>query len=44
MDEATSAVLSVVGTDQAFGARGTTGFERVQAFIKGYNGSNLGVC
>jgi predicted metalloprotease len=44
MDEATSAVLSLVGTDQAFGARGTTGFERVQAFIKGYNGSSLGVC
>ncbi len=38
MDEATSAVLSLVGTDQAFGSRGTTGFERVQSFIKGYDG------
>jgi predicted metalloprotease len=43
MDEATSAVLSLVGSDQAYGSRGTTGFSRVQAFIKGYQGS-LGVC
>ena len=43
MDEATSAVLSLVGTDQAYGSRGTTGFDRVQSFIKGYHGT-LGVC
>lgn len=43
MDEATSAVLSLVGTDQAYGSRGTTGFDRVQSFIKGYHGA-LGVC
>jgi hypothetical protein len=44
MDEATSAVLSLVGTDQAFGARGTTGLSRVQAFVKGYEAKGLGVC
>jgi predicted metalloprotease len=43
MDEATSAVLTVVGQDQAFGARGTTGLQRVQSFIKGYDGG-LSVC
>jgi predicted metalloprotease len=43
MDEATSTVLSLVGTDEAYGSRGTTGFDRVQAFIKGYQGA-LGVC
>jgi hypothetical protein len=43
LDEATSAVLRLVGEDQAFGARGTTGLERVQSFVKGYDGG-LGVC
>ena len=43
MDEATSAVLNLVGTDKAFGARGTTGLKRIQAFVKGYTGG-LGVC
>ncbi|MGH8962799.1 MAG: hypothetical protein ACRDWT_16695 [Jatrophihabitantaceae bacterium] len=38
MDEATSAVLNVVGQDKAFGARGTTGLQRVQSFVKGYGG------
>jgi predicted metalloprotease len=38
MDEATSAVLSLVGLDQAFSARGTSGLQRVQAFVKGYTG------
>lgn len=38
MDEATSAVLNLVGLDKAFGTRGTTGLQRVQAFVKGYNG------
>jgi predicted metalloprotease len=44
IDEATSSVLSLVGTDQAFGARGTTGLQRVQSFIMGYEGTGLGVC
>jgi predicted metalloprotease len=43
LDEATSAVLRLVGQDQAFGARGTTGLEREQSFVKGYDGG-LGVC
>jgi predicted metalloprotease len=43
MDEATSAVLSLVGQDQAFGARGTSGLDRVLSFVKGYNGG-LSVC
>lgn len=37
MDEATSAVLGLVGLDQAFSARGTTGLQRVQAFVRGYS-------
>lgn len=36
MDEATSAVLDLVGRANAFGARGTTGLQRVQAFVRGY--------
>lgn len=43
MDEATSAVLRLVGTDKAYGARGTSGFDRVQAFVNGYEGG-LSVC
>jgi predicted metalloprotease len=43
MDEATNAVLTLVGQDQAFGARGTTGLQRVQSFVKGYEGG-LTVC
>ena len=38
MDEATSAMLNLVGDDRAFGARGTTGLNRVQSFVKGYQG------
>ena len=38
MDEATSAVLSLVGLDQAYGSHGTTGLDRVLSFVKGYNG------
>jgi hypothetical protein len=38
MDEATSAVLSLVNQPAAFGDRGTTGIERVQAFVTGYHG------
>jgi predicted metalloprotease len=37
MDEATSAVLGLVGLDRAFGARGTTGLQRVQGFVRGYS-------
>ncbi|MGI8761195.1 MAG: hypothetical protein ACR2LF_07870 [Jatrophihabitantaceae bacterium] len=43
MDEATSAVLNLVGLDKAFGSRGTTGLQRVQSFVKGYGGG-LSVC
>ncbi|TAM88946.1 MAG: hypothetical protein EPN43_07665 [Jatrophihabitans sp.] len=38
MDEATSAMLNLVGTEAAFGARGTTGLQRVQDFVTGYTG------
>jgi predicted metalloprotease len=43
LDEATSAMLDEVGKAQAFGARGTTGLDRIQAFVKGYRGG-LSVC
>lgn len=43
MDEATSAMLNLVGDDRAFGARGTTGLDRIRAFVKGYNGG-LSTC
>jgi predicted metalloprotease len=43
MDEATNAVLSLVGQDQVFGARGTTGLDRVLSFVKGYE-DGLSVC
>jgi hypothetical protein len=36
MDEATSAMLTLTGSARAFGARGTTGRERIQYFVKGY--------
>ena len=36
-------MLNLVGLDQAFGARGTTALQRVQAFVKGYS-SGLGSC
>jgi predicted metalloprotease len=38
LDEATSAVLSLVNRPAAFGDRGTTGINRVQAFVTGYHG------
>lgn len=38
MDEATSAMLNLVGLDRAYGSRGTTGLQRIQTFVKGYNG------
>ncbi|MFN2517985.1 MAG: hypothetical protein ABR604_02915, partial [Jatrophihabitantaceae bacterium] len=43
MDEATSAMLNLVGDDRAYGARGTTGLQRIQSFVKGYQGG-LSVC
>jgi predicted metalloprotease len=43
MDEATSAMLDLVGSDQGYGARGTSGLQRIQAFVKGYNGK-LSAC
>jgi hypothetical protein len=43
MDEATSAMLNLVGEDSTYGARGTTGLQRIQSFVKGYNGG-LSVC
>jgi predicted metalloprotease len=43
LDEAVSAMLSEVGRPEAFSARGTTGLDRVQAFVKGYRGG-LSAC
>jgi hypothetical protein len=36
-------MLNLVGLDQSYGARGTTGLQRVQSFVKGYGGG-LSVC
>jgi len=43
LDEAVSAMLAQVGKSQAFGDRGTTGLDRIQAFVKGYRGG-LSAC
>jgi hypothetical protein len=43
LDEATSAMLDQVGKSVAFGDRGTSGLDRIQAFVKGYRGG-LSVC
>lgn len=43
LDEATSSMLDQVGNPVAFGDRGTTGLDRIQAFVKGYRGG-LSVC
>jgi predicted metalloprotease len=43
MDEASSAVMNLVGKSQAYGTRSTTGLQRIQAFVKGYDGS-LSAC
>jgi predicted metalloprotease len=43
MDEATSAVLTMVGDPLAYGARGTTALDRIDSFVKGYFGG-LQVC
>ena len=36
LDEAVSSMIDQVGKPQAFSDRGTTGLDRVQAFVKGY--------
>lgn len=38
MDEGTIALLTLVGSDNAYGDRGTQGYERIQYFITGYFG------
>jgi hypothetical protein len=43
LDEATSSMLNQVGKPIAFGSRGMTGLDRIQAFVKGYRGG-LSVC
>ncbi len=43
LDEATSSMLTQVDRPAAFGARGTSGLDRIQAFVKGYRGG-LSVC
>jgi predicted metalloprotease len=43
LDEATSAMLDQVGKPVAFGARGTSGLDRIQSFVQGYRGG-LSVC
>jgi predicted metalloprotease len=43
LDEAVSAMLAQVGKPEAFGARDTTGLDRVQAFVKGYR-DGLSIC
>ena len=42
LDEAASSMLNQVGKPQAFGARGTTGLDRIQDFVKGYHGGLSG--
>jgi predicted metalloprotease len=42
LDEAASSMLNEVGKPQAFGARGTTGLDRVQDFVRGYRGGLSG--
>jgi predicted metalloprotease len=43
MDEASIALLTLVGASNAYGDRGTQGYERIQYFITGYFGG-LGAC
>jgi predicted metalloprotease len=43
LDEATSSMLDQVGRAEAFGGRGSTGLDRIQAFVKGYRGG-LSTC
>jgi predicted metalloprotease len=39
MDEASVAVLTLIGNPQAYGDRGTSGLQRISSFNKGYFGS-----
>ena len=39
LDEAVSALLGLAGKPDAFGARGTTGLDRIQSFNQGYKQS-----
>jgi len=43
LDEAVSAMLKQAGEPAAFGADDTSGLDRIQSFVKGYNGG-LAVC
>jgi predicted metalloprotease len=43
LDEATSSMLDQVGRSDSFGARGSTGLDRIQAFVKGYK-NGLSTC
>jgi predicted metalloprotease len=43
MDEASVALLTLVGADDAYGSRGTQGLDRIQSFITGYFGT-IGAC
>jgi predicted metalloprotease len=43
LDEAVSAMLNLVDSDRAYGSQGTTGLDRIQAFVKGYKGG-LSAC
>ncbi len=43
MDEASSAMLALVDRSDAFGGRATSGLERIQAFVTGYEGG-LSAC
>jgi predicted metalloprotease len=38
LDEGTSSMLDQVGKAKSFGSRGTSGLDRIQAFVKGYRG------
>ena len=38
LDEAVSGLLDEAGRSQAFGSRDTTGLDRIDAFVQGYNG------
>jgi hypothetical protein len=42
MDEASIALLSLVSDSDAYGTRGTHGYERIQYFVQGYFGGLSG--
>jgi hypothetical protein len=43
MDEAATAVMTLIGHPEAFGGRGTTGLDRIDSFTTGYFG-DLSAC